>query len=195
MKGLILKIASLHQDCHEYGHPIDLTWNLEHAIFGAAKDVERETSLGESIPALAALVVASPFDAALHDAFGHVHGLNCWSTFGPDFDKVVLGGSCKGHYAEPKTHVEIAEKAKDRPILVGFKGFDSVGALYINATLAPDCEALLTGTREKKTHPVAWTRTYKGGRVFYTSLGHQQDFQEAMFGRLLVNAVKWSVAK
>ena len=31
------------------------------------------------------LVCASPFDAALHDAFGKAHGLNCYHTYGPDF--------------------------------------------------------------------------------------------------------------
>ncbi|MFO0866273.1 MAG: enolase C-terminal domain-like protein [Gemmataceae bacterium] len=91
MKAMIPKIAALHQNCRDFGHPIDLTWNLEHAILGAAKDVERETALGESIPPLAALVVASPFDAALHDAFGKVHGRNCWTTYGPEFLTNDLG--------------------------------------------------------------------------------------------------------
>src|SRR5262249_30987119 len=39
----------------------------------------------EKIPQLATLVCASPFDAALHDAFGKAQGLNCYSTYGADF--------------------------------------------------------------------------------------------------------------
>src|ERR671929_153762 len=39
----------------------------------------------------ATLVVASPFDAALHDAFGKVHALNCYHTYGPDFLSHDLG--------------------------------------------------------------------------------------------------------
>jgi L-alanine-DL-glutamate epimerase-like enolase superfamily enzyme len=37
------------------------------------------------MPRLAALVVASPFDASLHDAFGKLHSANCYHTYGPDF--------------------------------------------------------------------------------------------------------------
>src|SRR4030095_16930599 len=36
------------------------------------------------IPKLCTLVTASPFDAAIHDAFGKVHGRNCYQTYGPD---------------------------------------------------------------------------------------------------------------
>ena len=43
------------------------------------------------MPALAKLVVASPFDAALHDAFGKLLGLNCYRTYGPEFLEHDLG--------------------------------------------------------------------------------------------------------
>ena len=50
-----------------------------------------ELNVADPIPVLATLVCASPFDAALHDAFGKVHGLNCYSTYGPDFLPHDLG--------------------------------------------------------------------------------------------------------
>ncbi len=40
---------------------------------------------GEVMPRLAALVTASPFDAAVHDAFGKAAGANVYSCYGPDF--------------------------------------------------------------------------------------------------------------
>ena len=40
--------------------------------------------------------------------------------------------------------------------------------------------------------PIAWTRLHNGGRVFYTSLGHPQDFQDDNFRRLVVNALFWT---
>ena len=40
-----------------------------------------------------------------------------------------------------------------------------------------DATLLLTGTTHEATEPVAWTRMNAGGRVFYTSLGHQDDFR------------------
>ncbi len=41
--------------------------------------------------------------------------------------------------------------------------------------------------------PVTWTNTHiGGGRVFYTSLGHPDDFQVPAFRRLLLNGVYWA---
>jgi type 1 glutamine amidotransferase len=41
--------------------------------------------------------------------------------------------------------------------------------------------------------PIAWTnRRPDGGRVFYTALGHPDDFRLPAFTRLLVNGIYWS---
>ena len=50
---------------------------------------------------LCTLVCASPFDAALHDAFGKVHGRSCYHTYGPDFLSHDLG-----HYLGPEFQSE-----------------------------------------------------------------------------------------
>jgi type 1 glutamine amidotransferase len=51
---------------------------------------------------------------------------------------------------------------------------------------------LLVGTSPESSEPVAWTRNYKSGRIFYTSLGHPRDFAEESFRRLLANALFWA---
>ena len=51
----------------------------------------------EPIPPLCALVTASAFDAAIHDAFGKAHGLNCYHTYGPEFMRYDLA-----HYLGPE---------------------------------------------------------------------------------------------
>jgi type 1 glutamine amidotransferase len=48
------------------------------------------------------------------------------------------------------------------------------------------------GKQNDPMMPVAWTRTYKGGRVFTTTMGASQDFSNEAFRRLLVNAVFWA---
>ena len=53
--------------------------------------------LAEPVPRLCTEVTASAFDAALHDAFGKLHGLNCYSTYGPEFMTYDLS-----HYAGPE---------------------------------------------------------------------------------------------
>ena len=41
-------------------------------------------------------------------------------------------------------------------------------------------------------NPVAWTNTHNGGRVFYTSLGHIEDFHVDAFRALLINGIRWA---
>jgi L-alanine-DL-glutamate epimerase-like enolase superfamily enzyme len=94
MKMLVERIATLTRDCKEVGHPIDITWTLEHEYAKAAAQIE----LADKIPVLCTLVCASSFDAALHDAFGKVHDLNCYHTYGPDFMNHELGHYLGGDF-------------------------------------------------------------------------------------------------
>jgi L-alanine-DL-glutamate epimerase-like enolase superfamily enzyme len=91
MKAVAERIAALFGSCREFGHPIDLACQLESAILQAAREMGDQLQLGEPIPPLATVVAASPFDAAVHDAFGKIHGLNCYSTYGRDFLPHDLG--------------------------------------------------------------------------------------------------------
>jgi type 1 glutamine amidotransferase len=113
-----------------------------------------------------------------------------------ELDKEVLGGNYKGHYgAGPAVDIQIVEKVRNHPILKGVKPFESAVSLYQNPGLAADVEVLLTGRIPGHTEPVAWTRIHNGGRVFYTSLGHQKDFADENFRRMLANALFWSAKR
>jgi L-alanine-DL-glutamate epimerase-like enolase superfamily enzyme len=91
MKAVVERVAKITAAHEDYGHPIDLTWTLEHQYHDAAAELSRQLDLADAIPVLCTLVAASPFDAALHDAFGKVHGLNSYHTYGPDFLRHDLG--------------------------------------------------------------------------------------------------------
>ena len=84
MKALADRIARLTVDCGETGHPIDFFHALEPEYLKAATEVSSAKALDEAIPKLCTLVAASPFDAAIHDAFGKVHERNVYDTYGPD---------------------------------------------------------------------------------------------------------------
>jgi type 1 glutamine amidotransferase len=44
--------------------------------------------------------------------------------------------------------------------------------------------------------PLAWTRSYGQGRVFYTALGHEASvWQDARYQRMLANAILWSIQR
>jgi len=110
-----------------------------------------------------------------------------------ELDKEVLGGDYRGHYGnKEQPQIRTVSAAKDHPILRGFEPYTSAGSLYKNPKIAADATVLLTGTIPEHTEPVAWTRVQRGGRVFYTSLGHPEDFRQVGFLRLLVNAIFWT---
>ncbi len=91
MKALTERIAKITRDHRDAGHPVEINLALEPAYLEAAARVSQELHLVEPIPKLAALVTASPFDAAIHDAYGKLHGLNCYSTYGREFLPRDLG--------------------------------------------------------------------------------------------------------
>jgi L-alanine-DL-glutamate epimerase-like enolase superfamily enzyme len=97
MKALAGRLERLSAACPVEGHPIDVGWALEPEVFRAAEEVTRDLALAEPIPRLCALVVASAFDAAVHDAYGKARGLNCYRTYGADFLRHDLG-----HYLGPE---------------------------------------------------------------------------------------------
>lgn len=91
MKALAERLARITAEYKAPGHPIDINHHLEPEYLKAAAEVSQVLQLAEPIPKLCALVVASAFDAALHDAFGKAHGLNCYYTYGSEFMTHDLG--------------------------------------------------------------------------------------------------------
>ena len=121
------------------------------------------------------------------------HAFENWK----EWDHEVLGGNYQNHRGNQfKTTVTIVPEAKDHPILKGVTGFVSDGSLYRNTPLQKGSKPLLMGTiPDFASEPIAWTHEYKGARVFYTSLGHPNDFKEASFENLLSNAIFWALNK
>jgi len=115
----------------------------------------------------------------------------------PEFDAEVFGGNYSNHYGNKlKTTVTLADADKQHAILRGvpIQAWPSSGSLYKASPLKSGTTVLLTGSVEgQQPEPVAWTFTREnGGRSFYTSLGHVDDFQRPEFIRLLVNAICWA---
>jgi type 1 glutamine amidotransferase len=72
-----------------------------------------------------------------------------------------------------------------------------IGSLYVVRPLAETTQPLLIGSIEgKEPEPVAWTNLAgpHTARVFNTSLGHWDDFENPAFKKLLVNCITWAIA-
>jgi L-alanine-DL-glutamate epimerase-like enolase superfamily enzyme len=104
MMSLAGELRALTAACDETGHPLDLFRALEPQYLRAAEALSRARALPVPIPKLCTLVVASAFDAAIHDAYGKVHGRSSYRTYGPEFAtrdlSADLGPAFRGEYLD-----------------------------------------------------------------------------------------------
>ncbi len=109
------------------------------------------------------------------------------------------------HYGHQcSTDVSIIPAAAKEPILKGATGSFHVRSwLYQVLPKWPPADAtrLLSGkavdpNKPAPDNPVAWTWKNKfGGRIFFTTLGHPEDFSVEPFQRLVLNAVYWTLGQ
>ncbi|MDR1780793.1 MAG: ThuA domain-containing protein, partial [Tannerella sp.] len=113
----------------------------------------------------------------------------------PDFDRDVLGGNYQGHYGhlQTGTDVKLTPGMENHPILKGVTPYNSPNWLYQNRPLrTTKAQVLLLGSNPGvNDEPVAWLN----GNVFYTSLGHWNDWKSESFRNLMFNAVDYLLAK
>jgi len=114
MKALAEQIAKITGAYQDYAHPFDINWELAPLYDKAAAEVSRRLQLADPIPKLCTLVTAGAFDAAVHDAFGKAHGLNCFHTYGPEYMShdlsYYLGAEYRGEY--PSRYIRNDPKAR-----------------------------------------------------------------------------------
>src|SRR5262249_4142401 len=105
------------------------------------------------------------------------HAFENW----PEFVHDVLGGNYRfPPYQEPETAVaHVHPPSRGDPLLAGVPDEFATGwRLYKTLPLAPASKLLLVGTGPKldgPPEPIAWTHAYRGGRIFFASLGHPTD--------------------
>lgn len=127
-------------------------------------------------------------------------GVEAW----PEFDPDVLGGHYDGHFGNKSKevgtiYVNVIPAAREHPIMKGVRSdeFRVQSRLYKTKPLVESATLLMLGRVDGLAgaiEPVSWTNwTSAGGRVFYTSLGHPEDFAIVDFRRMLVNAVFWAL--
>jgi type 1 glutamine amidotransferase len=127
------------------------------------------------------------------------------------FGRQVLGETWAGHYGtnhEQSSLILPEESQLAHPILRGVSGMHVQSGGY---KAKPEPEFVVLGwgqvlngmsadalpDPDKELMPVAWTRSYTGdhgqvGRVFTTTHGASEDFVNAGFRRMMVNAALWA---
>ncbi len=114
MKAFAEEVIELANGCSEYGHPVELSYHLSAEYEHLGQLLASKLKLPEPIPKLALAVAASPFDAALHDAYGRLHGLNSYNTLSSKFMthdlSEYLDQDFKGEFLDKYTLREPKEK-------------------------------------------------------------------------------------
>lgn len=79
------RVVRLTDSLDEFGHPIDIVFQVSAEYHHLAKVVATKHGLPEPPPELAQLVAASPLDAAIHDAFGRVNEINTYNGYSSEY--------------------------------------------------------------------------------------------------------------
>jgi type 1 glutamine amidotransferase len=137
------------------------------------------------------------------------HPLEKWNAFGEfAFNSPPGWGGVNKHthYGhESSTDVTMIDSVSNDPILTGVdKTFHARSWLYQVLPNYPSngSKALMMGhsvnPNNKKAYdnPVAWTGTNSfGARIFFTTLGHPEDFDQEPFQHMVINAIHWAAGK
>lgn len=130
------------------------------------------------------------------------------------FGRQVLGETWIRHHGKhgvQSTRGVFAPGAEKHPILRGIKSGEIWGPSDVYAVKLPlpgdsrplvlgqvlegmkPTDAPAAGEVNDPMMPVAWTKTYKGGRIFTTTMGAATDLENEALRRMVVNAVYWAL--
>jgi L-alanine-DL-glutamate epimerase-like enolase superfamily enzyme len=102
MKALVAAFGERLAGSDLWGHPLDHFLAIQPELHSIAARIAAGRGIPESIPALFSLVSLSPIDAAIHDAYGNLHGFSTYDALGAvdlDWDlSRVLGDGFAGRY-------------------------------------------------------------------------------------------------
>ena len=109
-----------------------------------------------------------------------------------------LGVTTRRH--TPAHNVGVTFTARDHPVAQGLPATwtTPTDELYVIEKFWPGATAIGTAVspEDHQTYPVAWVHEYGGARVFGTTLGHgNETWADPVFQTLLVNGMKWAMAK
>ncbi len=118
----------------------------------------------------------------------------------------LVGAVFKNHPNQPSNvqNAKLVSLLPDNPVLKDIPHEFSLADEWYNyrdiyeglTHLIEVDETTYQGGEHGEHHPITWVHEYDGGRAFYTGLGHTREtFQNPVFQQLLINGLKYVVAK
>lgn len=127
----------------------------------------------------------------------HYPAGSIWASWNDGFGRDILGTPWVSHHGHTSRTMVRRLPTVEHAVVEGVEP-DFVSRSWLYRTQLSDGSVPVLGGEPIDAEnlptpgPVAWIRTHAGGgRVFYTSLGHADDFAIPQFRRLLSNAIVW----
>jgi L-alanine-DL-glutamate epimerase-like enolase superfamily enzyme len=137
----------------EPGHPMEIGHHfLEHVLPGVTTTFNRDRArqqTPEPVPLLGALVCASAFDLALHDAFGVLNGVSTYDTYNAHFMTHDLA-----HFLTPAPGADVSFTGRFPDEFLAHPRLDSIPAWHLIGGKDPIDPDELTGTEPDDGYPV-----------------------------------------
>jgi hypothetical protein len=120
----------------------------------------------------------------------------------------LIGGYFDGHPWHQAVRIKVADPSSSLVSFLGpsleiddeiyqIRDFDDRGSHVLLRLDEASVDLTRAGVhRRSYGWPLAWTRSFGQGRVFYTALGHEAGvWRDARYQRLLLNAILWSTRR
>ncbi|MDY0166342.1 MAG: ThuA domain-containing protein [Thermoguttaceae bacterium] len=133
-----------------------------------------------------------------------------YARWNDGFGRDIFGQRWITHHGG-QSNTEVLPAVTPHPVLRGVEPFVGRSWLYhVTPMHGEDVQTLLLGRAidsnkpvdgpHPHIQPVAWTKTYTGdtgltSRVFFTTLGHPEEFADVSMRRLVVNSVYWALGR
>jgi L-alanine-DL-glutamate epimerase-like enolase superfamily enzyme len=135
-------------DLSETGHPIEVGHAFQQHVLPDLLARANEARQVEPVPWLAALVCCSAFDIALHDAYGVLHGVPVYETYGPSHMNVDLD-----HFLEAAPGSEVSFAGRYPGDFLRARS-DRLAAWHLVGGLDPLDASELAGSEPDDGYPV-----------------------------------------
>jgi type 1 glutamine amidotransferase len=107
-----------------------------------------------------------------------------------------MGATSRRHTAAHKIEVKVTDPENNITKAIPAGWTTPTDELYVIEKLWPNAKALATAVSPEEgnsVYPVVWTNEYGGARVFATTLGHGETWNEPAFRELLVRGLRWTI--
>jgi L-alanine-DL-glutamate epimerase-like enolase superfamily enzyme len=151
LKQFCVRLAEAWVGFEGRGHPIEIGHDFQEQVLPALLqrlNTERGAS-EEPMPWLAALVCCSPFDLALHDAFGQLQQRPVYETYGAEFMNREFGD-----FLTPVERAEVSFRGRYPADFLVSRPSSQLRAWHLVGGLDPLEPGDLTGTEPDDGYPV-----------------------------------------